>query len=485
MNSKLLKILLAGVVAFAAVSCDDDSDKKDKDNKADKVCDAGAKKCDGSSLMVCGDNKWNVSETCNNGCNDEALACNPLVGSCTAGELQCDGNTLYVCDGTSWTTKQNCPNGCDAATKSCKAGSSEPDPGQSATKCDAEIEAKCDAMADLYGMEADEVACAVVDGKAGCVEVCSKEKEVDPYCYGSEFINFVCTKSDDGVLHWEEDEDTYKKCEFGCNSDGTDCGEALVSDEGQSCTSTSRADRCDGNVLSYCGASGKVIAGDCAEDDAVCATVDNGTYADCFYEEDVCTQVGTKSTYCDPYYEAVFNTECKAASDGKKYDVVDWDNYKECDYGCNAAGTDCADALVSDQGESCSSKTRLERCDGNIVSWCDDSYGEEYAEVDAFNCAEMNASCVVFAGANPDGSDLADCRKADEVCTLGQTKKVCEEEDYIFFTYAMVYDMKCAKASDGKNYWIADSSKEPLFCANLCSADKTDCDEQGYDDFDD
>ena len=293
-------------------------------------------------------------ETCSNGCNAEANACNKLVedegDACDSGTFteRCDGSILVYC-----LYGQVVAGDCSGE--------------ESATAC----------------------GYSSTDNYADCVvpESCQKGAEPSLACkmdsYGDEYsVKTVCVEASDGTSGEVE---IVVECSHGCDETTGECTK-LVENEGESCNAADFKAMCggeSGNIAVYC-YNGAVTAWDCSQNDGYsCLTLSEGNLADCYSAEDSC-EADAESTYsCSFSYSLEY--VCAAMSDGKNYyyaksqtecsesqycsienglceDIpTGWDNEKctdtffglgsyygdgDCDCGCGVQDVDCADASL-------------------------------------------------------------------------------------------------------------------------------------------
>lgn len=143
-------------------------------------------------------------------------------------------------------------------------------------------------------------------------------------------------------------------CSGECNEDYTDCM-VYLENEGDECVYGTYTEKCTNGVVDYCdaendGDTGSVTAFVCREDDT-CKSFTSINYANCYSDEDVCTNVGEESTKCfeyGNYGNVVGKFSCLEASDGSAAYNVIISLEEQCltadgEAGgeCNAAGTGC------------------------------------------------------------------------------------------------------------------------------------------------
>ena len=488
MNSNLLKICLASLLALSFTACGDD-DNGDNNGGNTISCTASEKKCNpgNTGLLVCNaaGNAWDKGDDCAFGCENNACKPDPNGGGgqtiCTPNSIECNNNKLLKCnaDGskideepctygcekgettcnvekcTTGTLKCNddqtaaltcnangtwdeepCTDGCNSgacvkcevgATKcgtdhksvltcqengswtpeacktneACTSDTKGCDEIPSYEACSAEDLEKC--LNDLAseGYDRDSGVCLMANGKVECnTGKCTELNTVREWCsaYYSAMLTQICSPvGDDGTGVWT----SVAKLEdcFSCNDDLTACGGKLVSDQGEECDKT-RADRCDGNILSYC-AEGTVKASKCSSGRA-CVELDNkgSVWANCYDPEDTC-QAEDESQSCEEnwLYGAIseqYVCLSSKADPEKKYLVHQTIG---CQSGeCTEDGAACAEPLVEDLFEDCTAESRPDRCDGTVYSTCyyDEDLDEEY--VAAADCAENDNVCATLSG---------------------------------------------------------------------------------------
>jgi hypothetical protein len=89
------------------------------ESEEDPFCEAGARRCDGASLVTCNAAGTEEStEPCGEaGCDGASLTCNV----CVAGTIRCGGDSLYTCDeaGDQESEEQCGPAGCNSESLTC------------------------------------------------------------------------------------------------------------------------------------------------------------------------------------------------------------------------------------------------------------------------------------------------------------------------------------------------------------------------------
>jgi len=87
------------------------------------ICKEGEKRCSDNNLEQCINNKWQIVESCEYGCNETTLKCNPkqieTERVCEEGRRRCLGNELQECRNNIWITIQSCNYGCNETTLEC------------------------------------------------------------------------------------------------------------------------------------------------------------------------------------------------------------------------------------------------------------------------------------------------------------------------------------------------------------------------------
>ena len=87
----------------------------------EKVCEEGKKRCSNNNLEQCINNSWKLIETCNYGCNETTLTCNPKPTEkiCEEGTRRCLNNNLQECENGEWKTIETCEYGCNSTSLTC------------------------------------------------------------------------------------------------------------------------------------------------------------------------------------------------------------------------------------------------------------------------------------------------------------------------------------------------------------------------------
>ena len=120
-----------------------------------------------------------------------------------------------------------------------------------------------------------------------------------------------------------------------------------------------------------------------------------------------------------------------------------------CAYGCeNGACKPAGDVDDTPIGGDCNPDTYVERCDGEVVMWCNEGVVEG---MDCAPYASEGYACNTFT--LPSGSSYANCVNADVLCdTVGEEDQYCTEySNYGNITFTDV----CVKSNtDNKNYWV-------------------------------
>ena len=86
------------------------------------VCEEEVKKCVGNDLYKCINNSWQVIESCEYGCNETSLECNPKPPAgikCYEGTKKCVGNELQICQNNTWKVLEVCEYGCNKTLLEC------------------------------------------------------------------------------------------------------------------------------------------------------------------------------------------------------------------------------------------------------------------------------------------------------------------------------------------------------------------------------
>ena len=517
MNSNLLKICLASLLALSFTACgDDDNSNNNGGNGGETIsCTAGEKKCspDNTALLVCNaaGNAWDKGDPCAFGCENNACKSDPNGGGnetvCTPKSIECHNGKLLKCnaDGSA-IDEEKCDYGCEKGQTTCNTekcttdaikcnddqtaaltcnanGTWDEEPCtygcnsgacvqiESLEACDPEVLAECQTK---FAEEFDgDITCYVdeTDGPV-CVEKCTSLGSTTVECDDEEYFDissYMCIPiGDDGTGTWFHVE-VLEECDFGCNDDLTACAEPLVEDQYEKCDSATRADRCDGNIISYCdGRYGVVLAGHCKEGHT-CVELDNdgSVWADCFKDTDTCTADSTVCKTDDESGIDVLTTSvCKPSKDDptKKYIIK---KNEACPTGTCADATSCEPPLVEDQGKECDAETRAGRCDGSILSVCTYldlyDYLSETMHVGAMDCADKEAVCD---SGTINGAAYANCFTEDDKCeNVGDEIQKCDPD------YGSIDTYVCTELTGGK-YYVLDTYDE---CDFGCAEGATEC----------
>ena len=473
------------------------------------VCTANAKVCKNNQIMTCkadGSGYLNNPEDCEFGCDDGAAACN--AKKCTVNQTKCsaDGKSVETCNADGGWDSSACTDGCEAghcikctenetkcnadnsAALTCQAngnwsssacgtgsicseGSCLDIPSYDA--CSAADLEDCLSRIDAAGYDRSDGVCLMENGEPGCyLGKCNAPNSKKIECsdnYDSMAV-YVCSPiGNDGSGVWElVDLASDGECEFGCKEDLSACAEPLVPDQGADCSAASRADRCDGDILSYCHPYGVVAAVKCAEGKSCIELNNNGSvYADCYDPNDTCTEDVVScevesSIFGD--YAYVIEKDClsSVADSNKKYLALA--NEEECVSGaCAADGESCEPALVDDLYEDCTPESRASRCDGAVYSFCnwDDDYEEGY--VAAADCVEYDYDlCTTVAGSAMCYESCTTENQVDNFCYFDD-----DYEGYVIGTST------CIKDDAGTNL-VAKKVLTKL-CASGCNDTKDGC----------
>ena len=91
------------------------------------ICEEGKKRCSNNNLEQCINNSWKLIETCNYGCNETALKCNPKPTEkiCEEGAKRCVDNNLQKCENGEWKTIETCDYGCNSTSLTCNPAPAE------------------------------------------------------------------------------------------------------------------------------------------------------------------------------------------------------------------------------------------------------------------------------------------------------------------------------------------------------------------------
>ena len=270
----------------------------------------------------------------------------------------------------------------------------------------------------------------------------------DKKCEGDSL--FVCGAD----LKWSESQ----SCANGCDATTKAC---KADDGGSSDPSSSEYEACAAADLKACVT--KLADKGYSENEINCVVVDGDPIC-----TEKCDSIGSKKEACNSLYSSMFEYLCTAISNGTGI-YIRKDATKACDFGCNDDSSDCAKALVSDQGETCSAATRKDRCDGNIMSYCYE-YGDNDPDnyVDAMDCAKYDAVCATV-----DDGKTASCYRESDKCTeLGERVMTCREDLTDSYTYVSI----CKEASNGHKYYsVSYADEDFVTCVNGCNDDKTKC----------
>lgn len=209
----------------------------DSGDCVDKICGAGATKCNGAvELLGCSVDGclWEHAENCTCGCANN----NCVAPACTANDYKCEGGVRSKCgsDGCAWSWDSDCACGCNGPD--CKAQTCTPN----TYKCEGGIRYKCasDGCSWVWQQNCD----------CGCSGTSCKSKICTPgqsTCSSSTFS----TCSSDGCS------ETDTNCTNGCTTSG--CMTCAQSCSGCCSGSTGTSGTCrSGTSDSYCGSGGEI-----------------------------------------------------------------------------------------------------------------------------------------------------------------------------------------------------------------------------------
>lgn len=345
-------------------ACNQDPDKSTKEGDS---CDVETyiESCNENTIYYCNGEEVTAIDCESDTCalsKDNMAFC--YSGSCTADRIGCetvtsDGEsanfaTYYQCealaDGTQaarMVSYAQCDGSCTESvgceggtyTKGGKAGESC-FPDIYTDSCSSENAVlSCDTY--TYSVESltceSDSPCAVsADGYADCATSCQQGDADIKVCSSFYSVTQSCMATSDGKYAYFMSD--YEVCDNHCK-DGA-CVDKILDKEGESCDSSSYADTCTGDILSYC-YEGTVYATNCAAYNAPCRLA--GGYGDCFDKSSECTTVGEKQTACQTSYfgDYFVEYECKAEDGNTGKNLLVPVNEAYCNNACNTEGTDC------------------------------------------------------------------------------------------------------------------------------------------------
>ncbi len=311
--------------------------------------------------------------------------------------------------------------------------------------------------------------CTSVGGQDGCFSKCETEGEVDEFCaYDEDFEEWdvvvsECVKGDDNNLYMYE---TYNVCDHGCDEDTVECIK-LTDDEGSACEIGMMECRND-DLAAYCSeeAEGGVLKAESCNalsEGSVCRVFDEGIAC-----VSLCDEVDEKTVECVIQEDRAvrYASMCVASEDGtvKYKTAVSGESYYCPSGACEEDGSDCV-KVVPEEREACDSETYVEKCGGddeNAVVFCRNKM------VSVIVCGE-ETECAAVENGYGEGLPYADCFSEEDECEeseLGKERTVCE--DYVSGM------LRCAKASNGKNYWYEYDYEE---CDWSCNDEGTACED--------
>ena len=445
------------------LGCENNACKKDNDGPATTVCEANKKECKNNQILTCkadGSGYLNDVDECPYGCENGASEC--LTQKCTNGQTKCssDGSSVETCNADGGWDSSACPIGCDG-------GHCVEIPSYDA--CSAADLEDCLSRIENAGYDRTDGVCLIEDGEVGCyLGKCNVPNTSKIECnaeYGAMMVSVCSPIGNDGSGVWEL-VDIDEECVNGCKEDLSACAEPLVPDQGADCDA-SRADRCDGEILSYCD-DGTVVAGKCGNGRS-CVELDKSgsVWADCYDPDETCTEdsvsCNVESTWLGDYASVVeYSCLSSKADPNKKYPVRTGE--EECVSGeCAADGISCEPALVDDLYKDCTPESRASRCDDDVFSFCswDEDYQEGYV---------MAADCVEY--------DYDLCTTVNGTVSCYNT---CDSENTVEqFCY---YDDEYEGFVIGTNSCVKDDAGTTLvtkkaltkLCASGCNATKDGC----------
>jgi len=311
--------LVCMVSAFAAFGCDDD-DSKNNNNSTSGGSTSGGSTSGGSTS----------GESTSGGSTSGGSGSSAV---CSSGDKKCDGSALYACDASGqWSLSESCANGCDSASNSCKSSSSSGETTSCASGAGSQSAGTVSNGWTYTGCACDSSyakKCGTVDGKE-VVYSCYNNNEEYKACDS-------CSIDSDG--------------KYVCGGSSTGGGSTTVPSVGSKCDYDSSSDYCDGKKVIYCdGDTSKYASYNCADNNYICVTVENGygegiNASDCVDpDEDVCTADEADEEYyyswCDEYDEGDYALYyvCQLTTSGYYYF---YDGYDTCSSGCDDDGYEC------------------------------------------------------------------------------------------------------------------------------------------------
>ena len=275
-------------------------------------------------------------------------------------------------------------------------------------------------------------------------------------------------------------------CENGCANNACAAAPDKPSTgvkEGDPCDADTFVEKCDSDAAYYC-EDAKVVKIDCGLYGFVCDFSTNENYAYCYQNDEVCDTEGQETPYCeedDTYGTTVSPLKCVKMNSGKLRWITDFTKDTQfCSETalCDATGTKCVDGALNVTTKTCDDASFVASCDANnVLTFCDAASAESKKTVEQTkDCSKLDYICdSVSVGEET----LTECMPKDSTCKQNETASECGEVmDGIYATLRY----ECTRTEKGNWHFIM--SENYSLCKNACNADGTDCDAQGYDDFD-
>ncbi len=335
------------------------------------LCKDNAKKCFNNAIQACSNGTWIKQSDCQNGCDRNTNACADKKVECTLGDLLCDQAVASRCTENGW-IDEICPDGCDddmlhcasvqPVTEKCTPGCfdnrmtlCDDDGNPSYTKC-------------TFGCSGDFSSCKTREDEPeictpGCVNslriTCTSEglkkttkcpngcdsNGLECFASSSDLCITGCSGGVMTVCH-AGGEYSVTKCEFGCNDELSDCAVEPVCRPG--CAENIKTVCQNGNsVTSECPFGCLSDGSDCAEcriNDGVCEHNTLKTCVDGHWQTTTCDNgCASDGLSCALPPSCAENQLSCVGNELFKCSGGSLVAQKTCDFGCNQAGTDCAE----------------------------------------------------------------------------------------------------------------------------------------------
>ena len=245
-----------------------------------------------------------------------------------------------------------------------------------------------------------------------------------------------------------------KTCKAGVCQDGSSTDPA----KGKACTK----DACLGNTLFEC--RGKVYDAGIACDSGYACSIDKSGSGGCL---EICTVAdkGKKKTVCgydegSPYTLGLI---CGIDNLGKYVYNEDPDfEYEDCPASCQDGK--CV-KLTTDDGAPCNEKSFAERCENDLVVYCDERF--DWDEFEAINVVTVIRCDPAYTCQKQKNKNYADCVQP---CTKGDAiKGECEAESDGTFS---LYTDECVEALNASYYYFF---QDALYDCKTCDPKTLTC----------